>query len=359
MLNKLRGIAQTKLDAMVGRLFSLTNTLEGMVLRPFELHLEFTNRCNANCVFCPYQFQQRATGFMSDEVFEKAVGDYVNANGGSIGLTPIVGEALLDPKFLDRVQYLRSLPQIDRILLTTNGILLDRFGIEAILTSGLSSINISTSAFDKASYARTYRSPAYERMRRNVTELVEENARLGNRVELSICLRSDRPLDEVLRYPDFQAIRKHRPNIDFAWNYRSVGGRITSDMPPKQMQFRKSPPKREPCVNLFNGAMVLYDGTVIACGCLAAMDASEDLGIGHVLEGSLQEIFTGERMQHLRAQFGKGGPLNQTCDACDAYYPPDSYRTRDGRKRAELNRKRFAGQVVHREERVRGPFSGG
>ena len=48
------------------------NTLSGDGrLRPFELHLELTNLCNANCIFCPYQFQERPTGFMSDEVFER------------------------------------------------------------------------------------------------------------------------------------------------------------------------------------------------------------------------------------------------------------------------------------------------
>lgn len=196
-------------------------------------------------------------------------------------------------------------------------------------------------------------------MRRNVTELVEENARLGNPVELSICLRSDRPLHDVMRDSDFQPIRKHGPNIDFAWNYRNVGGRITSDMLPKQMQFRKIPTKREPCVNLFHGVMVLHDGTVIACGCLAAMDAIKDLGIGNIKENSLQEIFSGEKMRRLRDQFGKRRQLNHTCADCDAYYPPDLYRTREGRKRAVLNRKRFAGQVVTRLERIRAPFSGG
>jgi len=108
-----------------------------MESRPFELHLELTNLCNANCVFCPYQFQTREVQFMSDEVFYKAVQDYVSIGGGSVGLTPIVGDALIDPKFLDRARYLRSLPQVDRIWLTTNCILLDRFGIEPVLQSGI------------------------------------------------------------------------------------------------------------------------------------------------------------------------------------------------------------------------------
>ena len=96
-----RVVAGRRVLWSAGRLYNVEKTLAAMALRPFELHLEFTNLCNANCIFCPYQFQERPTGFMTDEVFEKAVNDYVKINGGSVGLTPIVGDALIDPKFLD------------------------------------------------------------------------------------------------------------------------------------------------------------------------------------------------------------------------------------------------------------------
>jgi radical SAM protein with 4Fe4S-binding SPASM domain len=360
LLGKVVRVAARKAGAWVGgSLYSVDKTLETMALRPFELHLELTNLCNASCIFCPYQYQERHTGFMTDEVFEKAVEDYVRIRGGSVGLTPIVGDALIDPKFLDRTRHLRSLPEIDRIFLTTNAILLDKNGIREVLTSGLTSIMISTSGFEKESYKRIYRSPAYERMKENVTHLVQENTRLGSPVNISICLRTDRPLDDVMRDPDFQPILEHKPAIDFTWSYRSVGGRITREMLPETMQFRKVPPKREPCGSLFNGVMVLIDGTVVACACIAAMDAVPDLEIGNVLEDDLLEIYTGGAMRELRAQFRTAGALNATCANCDAYQDCELYRTKEGRIRAELNRKRFEGIVCKRNDHARVPFAGG
>jgi len=360
LLDKIVRVVRRKTGALVGgSLYSLDKTLEAMALRPFELHLELTNICNASCIFCPYQYQERATGFMSDEVFEKAINDYVQINGGSVGLTPIVGDALIDPRFLDRVRFIRSLPEIDRIFLTTNAILLDKHGISEVLASGLTSVMISTSGFDKESYKRIYRSPAYERMKDNVTHLVEENARLGSPVHISICLRSDRPLSEVMRDPDFQPILKHGPTIDFAWSYRSVGGRITREMLPEQMQLRKVPPKKEPCGSLYNGAMVLIDGTVVACACIAAMDAVPDLRIGNVLENDLLEIYSSDATRQLRDQFRPGGSLNRTCVNCDAYQDCELYRTKEGRIRAELNRKRSAGMVCKRTDKATIPFAGG
>jgi radical SAM protein with 4Fe4S-binding SPASM domain len=360
LFDKISRVVKRKAGAWVGgAIYSVEKTLEAMELRPFELHLELTNLCNANCIFCPYQYQERATGFMSDAVFEKAVGDFVRASGGSVGLTPIVGDALIDPQFLDRVVYLRSQPEIDRIFLTTNAILLDKHGVGEVLTSGLTSIMISTSGFDKESYKRIYRSPAYERMKDNVTHLVEENARLGSPVSISICLRTDRPLDEVMRDHDFQPILAHQPTIDFAWSYRTVGGLITREMLPETMQFRKAPTKKEPCGSLYNGVMVLTDGTVIACACIAAMDAVPDLRIGHVMDGDLVQIYRGDLMRELRDQFRPGGALNETCSRCDAYQDCELYRTREGRIRAELNRKRAGGEMCRRSDKARVPFAGG
>jgi len=140
LADKVARVLRRKADALVGRLHPLQKTLDAMAAWPFELHLELTNLCNANCVFCPYQFQTRDTQFMSDAVFLKAAGDYVRIGGGSVGLTPVVGDALIDPKFLERARYLRSFP---------------------------------------------------------------------------VALRADRPLDTVLRDPDFQPILAHNPQLEY------------------------------------------------------------------------------------------------------------------------------------------------
>jgi radical SAM protein with 4Fe4S-binding SPASM domain len=354
-------VLHRKAQSLIGRLFfDLNADLEAMAQRPFELHLELTNLCNANCVFCPYQFQQRPKAFMSDEVFHKAVNDFTSIQGGSVGLTPIVGDALIDPQFLTRVRHLRSLAQIDRIWLTTNAILLDKFGTKEVLQSGVSSITISTSGFDKESYQRIYRSQSYDRMRRNVLALVEENARLGSPVNISIGLRTDRPLDEVMRDRDFQPILAYGPAIDFTWAFTSAGGRITREALPPGMRLRKAPPKKEPCVSLYNGPIVLPDGDVLGCSCVAAMDAIPDLLIGNVLRSSLLEIWTGERMKQLRDQFRPTGcALNKTCASCEMYRNLELYRTWEGHVRADLNRKRLAGEVINRADKPTGIFTGG
>lgn len=356
-LAKAYRVLRRKAGSLAGRRFPLAPTLEAMALRPYELHLELTNLCNANCVFCPYQLQERETQFMPEEIFRKAVDDFVACGGGSVGLTPVVGDALIHPDFLDRVRHLRSSPAIDRIWLTTNGILLDKHGIDAVLASGLTSITISTSGFDEPSYRRIYRSSAYERVRRNVLALAERNRALPRPLTLTIGLRTDRPLDEVMKDPDFQPILACEPDVDFTWSFTSAGGRITREALPAGMRLRVVGSRRETCVQLYNGPIVLPDGTVMACSCVAAMDAMADLGIGNIREQSLLDIWRNDGMRRLRESFGTG-ELNKTCAGCDMYRGLELYRTSEGRERARINQARGEGEIVQRGK-TRGAFSGG
>ena len=347
LMNKIAYNGVAKVEAMLGRPFGLRRTLAAMAARPFELHLELTNVCSANCVFCPYQYQRRAPAFMSDAIFEKALGDYVADGGGSLFLSPLVGDPLVAPNCLERIRQARARPAIDRIRMITNGILVDRCGADALITSGVTHLIFSIAGFDEAMYERVYRSKHYRRVYKNIIEVLEANRRHGDPVSITIGLRPDRPLAEVVASPDFKAVSQYQPYFDFNWAYTTIGGKITSDQLPEAMKTRVSPRKTEACVSLYHGPVVLADGTVLGCSCVAAMDAIGTLGIGDITRESLGAIWRSEAMARLRASFQRG-PLNDTCRSCDAYRNLDFYCTREGRARARINQIRGAGGVVRR-----------
>jgi MoaA/NifB/PqqE/SkfB family radical SAM enzyme len=335
-----------KVDTLVGRFRDLDATLAQIDLKPPSINFELTNICNANCVFCGYQYQERPKALMSDAVFDKALGDFVACGGGDAFLTPIVGEATVDPKFLDRITALRAQPAIADIRVITNGILLDRFGVDNVVRSGLTGIFISTAGFDEETYRRLYRSADYQRMRRNVLALLEARARLGVPLQVTIGLRPDRPLSEVLADRDFQPILAHEPHIEAVRTFADFGGKIKPSDLRGVMKLRVlgDSATREPCKNLYDGPTVLPDGTVIICSCAAAMDAVDDLAIGHVMEQTLLEMWKGEPRRRLIAQFRGEGSMNQTCAACTSYRSLDFYRTTAARKLAAENKARAQGE---------------
>ena len=65
---------------------------------PSGLGIEVTNLCNANCIFCAYQYQKRPVTFMSYEMFRKAIDQYLSfgKDKDGVGLTPVVGDPLVD-----------------------------------------------------------------------------------------------------------------------------------------------------------------------------------------------------------------------------------------------------------------------
>lgn len=311
-----------------------------MAVRPVRIHFELTNLCNANCVFCSYQFQTRPTLFMAEGVFKKAVADYVDLGGGAVGLTPVVGESLVDPHFLDRVRYLRTFPNITEIFVTTNGILLDKHGIQEVVTSGLSRINISTAGFQEEMYERLYRVDSYQRMRRNVLALLEENAKHGNPIRVNLWLRPDRRIGAVMNDPDFQPILAYKPHIEFAWAYASARGKITRAVLPGTMRLRRGRSGKETCFYMFQGPIILEDGTVQACYRAPQTMDSQDLAIGNIMQSSLGEIWTSCRMKQLREGFNRDCPV-ETCRECGLYENLATLRSPEGRRMAKLNRDRF------------------
>ena len=346
-INQVGRVVWRSLEQWGGQLFhNLDSTLREMASRPYILHLELTNICNASCIFCHYQFQQRDRGYMHDQVFEKAVHDFVACGGGSVDLTPVVGESLLHPQFIEYVRYLRRFPEIDRIFVTTNGTLLDRHGIESFLTCGISHVQISTAGFDKTSYERIYRNCGYERMKENVSQLLQENARLDSQVAITIAFRTDRSYRDVIRDPDLQPLLPYGPALEYCWHFCRLNGQVAARLP-KGMVLRKMPRKNEPCRFLYDGPIVRADGSIWACSCVAAMDACEALRLGDISQTTLCEAYTGERMTKLRQQF-YDGDLNETCRNCDSYVNCGRYRQREGRIRARISARRRLHQIVKR-----------
>lgn len=325
---------------------------DALELRPGHLTLELTNLCNANCIFCPYSQQLRAHERMTEAVFKKAVGDYVAMGGGSVDLTPIVGDPLIHPQFLEWVRFLRSLPQIDRITVTTNGILLSKHGIDEILDSGLSRINISMAGFDREMYRRIYRVDAYRKVIANVEKLLAANSRRKRKVPIFLCLRPDRPQSEVLASPDFRRLLPYHPRVSFADVLSRSGGQI--DALPEGMTLADLPltPKSAPCIATYFGLAVQSGGDVQVCACESSVNAP-GLVIGNVLDQSLGDIWRGARMEALRRSFTDGS-LNPNCAKCDVYYRPPDFWTKEMRGLAKNARRRAAGEIIRHNKPVEG-----
>jgi MoaA/NifB/PqqE/SkfB family radical SAM enzyme len=296
-----------------------TELIERLAASIPAINIETTNICNANCTFCAYQYQERPTGVMSLELFRKIIDEYVELGGGSLGLTPTVGDPLLDKHLIERIAYARRSKAIPRVGMYTNMIALDRVGAAALLNSGVSSITVSISGFDEAMYRRVYRSAMYKQVVRNIRTFATLNNEAGRPVDFTVDMRVDRPINEVTAYPDYleiaNLIGKERMGVKF--RYDDWSGAITPDQLTGTMKIRTMMPLRiSPCSELYSGPMVYWDGRVGACGC-RDINASE-LIIGNVATAHLGDIWFGEELRKLRDEF-MTPRIKPICSSCKHY----------------------------------------
>lgn len=297
-----------------------------------SISIETTNVCNANCVFCAYQYQERPRGVMSLALFEKIVGEYAVVGGGEINLTPTVGEPLADPHLVDRIKIARAHREITDIGMYSNMISLERFGAETLARSGLSRLTVSTSGLDEDMYRRVYRSREYRRMFRNVLAFAHANLAAGSPVEFFVDMRTDRSTQETLSFQDYQTLAEliGPEHIGLKFRYDNWAGKITQDQLTGSMRLRShfNPlrPRISPCAELYTGPMVYWDGRVGACGC-RDVDASE-LIVGDANVTNIVDIWLGDEVAQLREEFAtaKGKAI---CKTCTHFSPVSIFLRRD------------------------------
>jgi len=271
------------------------------------LSLELTNVCNANCVFCAYQHQERATGIMPDALFLKVVREFVEQGGGAINLTPTVGDPLIDPALVSRIAFLRSHPQLTSIGMYSNFISMQRFGPAHLIDAGVSQIVVSMSGPEDGMYRRVYRSKMYPKVLSNILAFAEENNRRGRPVAFSIDMRIDRPLSEVTQLADYKRLEDALGpgGIGVKYRYDDWAGKIAQKDLSGTMKLRRKPrirrPRISPCSALYWSPMVYWDGSVGACAC-RDVNASE-LIIGNAYQQTLEEIWHGEPLAKIRRDF--------------------------------------------------------
>jgi len=325
-MGSLKSVLAAILSPILAKAIELRRTYRGRPLTDKELllkgpkysrhlSLEVTNICNANCTFCGYQYQERPMQVMPFETFKLAIDQFVAAKGTSLGLTPVVGDALVDKDLVRKVQYAHSFPQIKDIGLTTNGILLTRKRFEELADAGLNYMFISMTGFDREEYKRVYRVDSYMKVVKNLTEIAASDRRQKCFIELS--LRTDSLFPSLK--PDYRKFKAMGYSINRTALYDNWGGRIKNSDLSGFMFLRPSLPKKTPCSVLYEGTTVLVNGKMTACGC-RDLNGGSELDLGTLKEKTLDDAWNDGTLRKIRQRFIDGNPPD-ICKDCRMYNP--------------------------------------
>jgi len=317
------------------------SNLDVIETRPWNLHIELSNQCNANCIFCAYQYQTRPKEFMSEAVYQKSLDDYCSIGGGDLMLEVTVGDPGLDKKLIDRIKDARSRPEIASIETITNAIAFDHKRIIDLIHSGISKIQISTGPLDKELYEKIFRNKMYPKVLRNITTLLVENKNAGCPVEVKLAFRTNLTMAKTLLLPDYKTIKNLPHNVEFNTDWDSWTGEIKQEDLLKGMHLRPlTLLEKEPCIWLYDGPIIYSNGNVGVCGC-RDFNANSELVVGNIMEKSLIDIWRSDAVRMLRSKF-TSGEFPSICRKCTTYANLNYYRTAKGSDRARLTSERLA-----------------
>jgi MoaA/NifB/PqqE/SkfB family radical SAM enzyme len=311
LLSVLYRFKEWKRNLQRQQLKSLPNVPES----PTFLGIEPTNICNANCVFCAYQYQERPRNFMSFETFKSALDQYIELGGGRLCLTPVVGDALIDPNLVEKVAYASQFSEITQIYLYTNAILLSRKKFEELIDAGVQEVVISMTSFNESEYQKIYRNSAYPKILKNLYEIAESDR--FSKSQVTISFRSNN------WFPQFQTDYKCLQNLGYKFERANLfdtwSGRIQQKDLPEFMFLRPLPQKTRPCHILYGGPTILADGTITACGC-RDVNGNSELVLGNIQEMTLEQSWIDGKMDKLRQRFMEGN-FPDVCQDCRHYLP--------------------------------------
>lgn len=290
-----------------------------------ELNIENTSICNSHCVFCPNDIMQRPRQAMKADVFRKTVTEGIALGARAINFSVMIGDPLLDPNLLERARYVKSFPQVLEMGFTTTLQWLQKLDLNEFFECGFDWISVSTILSGREHYRKFFGVDKYDLMLANLVALLTENKKRNQPINVFVNIKpTPERRKDILNHPDFQRVQSLTDqNLGREINRERFfvmdwGGavRLPSYLRPHPLW----PRKRRPCGRLLRNLMVYSNGRVGACNCVD-FDASSELILGDLNETSIADMWNGERIRKIRADWRTGKRIPAICSSCQMYRP--------------------------------------
>jgi radical SAM protein with 4Fe4S-binding SPASM domain len=270
--------------------------------------LEFVNRCNLTCDMCYVANHSFAKATLSLEVVKNLV-DQVAEHGKTGLLLGVGSEGLLYKDICEVIRYANNAGVMD-IILMTNGTLLTAELSDFLVTQEVSRVCISVDAATPETYETVRGKDELEILESNIRGLVAARKKHGSLlpvIRLSFCVLEQNAheqiafrekWDGVVDYIDYQQVN----------DFSNVGHEDEVDLNP----IGPDEADRPFCSKPFGYLNVWSNGDISPC----CTFYGKGLTFGNVKNNTLEEVYDGEAMADLRAQFKGKKEINKVCRVC-------------------------------------------
>lgn len=278
-----------------------------------RLNVELTDRCNANCLFCPRDEYFERVGELSDmswPSFKAIMSEAIALYHPKFVNFGVFGEPTLCSYLVDAVSFSSRLGLKTR--LTTNAFLLDEPMAWDLLEAGLSTINFSVDEIDKVPFEALRKGMNFERCLSNVSGFWDILHEGGFKCHVTIypvlCEENEDRMVDILNFwsryshscvasPEVPVGPGHRAK---PWDVSFMRKRFWW----VYQLFGLTP-------HCFDWMVIRANGDLVPC----CLDSMKEEVLGNVFEDSLKLVWEGPVAEAFRDRV-EGGDLPPLCQRC-------------------------------------------
>ncbi len=302
-------------------------------LRPRQIQIEITNRCNMDCPMC----QREDLGIELEHMSWTHFATVVDKLGQRENITLTGwGEPFIHPRVFDMIAYCKE--RGHKVMVTSNGLFTKPSMVDDILNSAVDTVTFS---IDSVNGNETVtEGHTSNKVYENIEAVVKgrKPGTLGVRLQATLHMGCENDLYDVIRYGarigcDIINVgrldRQFRPNLErpdaqqersiflkadeiarscsiqLDWLQYSVSSGLTRFV--YRLLKKKLHRSGQYCLKTFDYAYITREGDVTPC-CLLP-----NAKMGNLLHGSLGSIWKNEKFDHFRENY------RDTCGTCDLW----------------------------------------
>tara|TARA_B100000315_G_C14583827_1_gene591878 strand:- start:2614 stop:3705 length:1092 start_codon:yes stop_codon:yes gene_type:complete len=288
---------------------------------PTYVLFEFSSACNLKCPMCNFGAQDKSlrkpyNGVMNFKTFTK-ICDELNTHECPAVKLSGNNEPLIYPDLFKRIDYLKKHTRVMDIIMSTNGLLLDKNIVSRLLDNPITKLCISIDAASKETYEKIRIGSDFHRVKNNILNLLEEREKRNSKfpiIRLSF-LEMDSNAHEVEPFikfwidkVDYIDIQCYRPLLNTG-EFKKLD---LKDEAKKEKFSNANSNVDNRCSIPFERVMITGDGSVLLC----CEFYRKELIFGNIIEDSIYTIWNSRKTKNFREMHKIGNDESQKHPVC-------------------------------------------
>lgn len=303
----------------------LGNSLKNLESFPSFINIETINSCNARCIMCGIDFDGRPNTTMSDEIFEKIVGELAQHTGTIRKVNLYLDcEPLLDKNLHRRIRRLKEVGVKVVNIASNTSILTDRRGRE-IIEAGLDEIYITIDSLKKETYEAIRVRLNFDQVYKNARAFIKLRNELNPNMTIRVqMVGMDMNKGEEQGFIDHWAPllnANDQVTVHMAHNWGGVVNVVNLEEDKNINEI--------PCTILWSNACIHADGSVALCSIDTVPSSAHS--IGSMKTQSISDVWNDSPLRKVRERHLNGMRAESSiCNGCTAWRPVNNHIYKHG-----------------------------